>query len=197
MNTRQKLIKRAFDLSMSTLGLLIFSWLIVVAWIVISIDFRTNGFFIQTRIGRHGKHFKIIKLRTMRPVQHITTNITTDNDPRISAIGHFLRKYKIDELPQLLNVFIGQMSFVGPRPDVPGYADALEGEDRRILELRPGITGPASIKFKNESTLLAQAQDPIRFNDEVIWPEKVRLNLEYMRNYRLRKDLMYIWFTIR
>ncbi len=196
MNKRQMLTKRAFDLALSAFGLLAFGWLILLAWVMSTIDTKMNGFFVQTRIGRHGKPFKVIKIRTMRPIEHVTTTITTDEDPRISAIGGILRKFKLDELPQLLNVFIGQMSFVGPRPDVPGYADALKGNDRKILELRPGITGPASIKFKNESAILAQVEDPIRYNDEIIWPEKVRLNLDYIRKYRLSKDLVYIWLTI-
>ena len=132
----------------------------------------------------------------MRPVKGINTSVTTDKDPRISKIGRFWRKTKIDELPQLWNVLVGEMSFVGPRPDVPGFADKLEGEERLILSIRPGITGPASLRFKNEEEILAAQPDPERYNREVIWPEKVKINLEYIRNYSLRKDIDYIIKTI-
>ncbi len=121
---------------------------------------------------------------------------TTINDPRVTKIGRFLRKTKLDELPQLWNVLIGDMSLVGPRPDVPGYADKLKGEDRIVLTVRPGITGPASLYFKNEETLLAKQNDPKRYNDEVIWPQKVKINRNYILEYSFKKDLMYIFKTI-
>ena len=122
--------------------------------------------------------------------------VTTAGDSRITPIGRFLRKYKLDEIPQLWNVFIGNMSFVGPRPDVTGYADRLQGDDCKILELYPGITGPATLKFRNEESLLAQVPDPQRYNDEIIFPEKVRLNLEYMDHWSFWKDIGYIIMTI-
>ena len=122
--------------------------------------------------------------------------ITTTDDPRITRMGHWLRHSKIDCLTELVNVFIGQMSFVGPRPDVPGYADQLQGESRRILQLRPGITGPASIKYRNEEELLATVADPIKYNDDVIYPDKVRLNCYYYRHYSFVKDIHMIFCTM-
>ena len=126
----------------------------------------------------------------------IDTNITSSNGMRITNSGAFYRNAKIDELPQLWNVLIGQMSFVGPRPDVLGYADRLQGEDRIILSLRPGITGPAQLAYKNEEEVLANQNDPVKYNDEIIWPDKVRINREYIGNYSFFKDFYYIWKTI-
>jgi lipopolysaccharide/colanic/teichoic acid biosynthesis glycosyltransferase len=140
--------------------------------------------------------FKVIKLRTMRNIASINTTVTSLNDPRITPLGHFLRKTKIDELPQLINVFLGQMSFVGPRPDVPGFADRLMGEDRIILSVRPGITGPATLKYREEEELLAGQDNPEKYNDEIIFPDKVRLNREYVANYSFWKDIQYIYQTI-
>ena len=122
--------------------------------------------------------------------------MTQIGDPRITRLGLFFRKTKIDELPQLWNVLIGQMSFVGPRPDVLGYADRLQGEDRIILSIRPGITGPAQLAYKNEEEVLANQNDPVKYNDEIIWPDKVRINREYIGNYSFFKDFYYIWKTI-
>ncbi len=126
----------------------------------------------------------------------IDTSVTTGADPRITCSGRFFRRTKIDELPQLINVLKGEMSFVGPRPDVPGFADSLQGDDRLILSVRPGITGPATLHFRDEEVLLAQQSDPERFNREVIYPEKVRLNRQYVENYRFIDDLKFIWQTI-
>lgn len=122
--------------------------------------------------------------------------VTVGNDPRITPIGRLLRKFKLDELPQLFNVVLGDMSLVGPRPDVSGYADRLVGDEREILELRPGITGPATIKYKYEELLLAQQDSPHDYNDEVIYPDKVRINLDYLRNYSLTTDISYIMMTL-
>ena len=122
--------------------------------------------------------------------------ITLKDDARLSSVGKTLRKYHLDELPQLLNVLIGDMSIVGPRPDVAGYADLLQGDDRIILSVRPGITGPATLKFKNEDVLLSQQPDPKKYNDTIIWPEKVRLNKEYVKNWSFLGDLNFIFKTI-
>ena len=122
--------------------------------------------------------------------------VTTADDPRITRMGHWLRHSKVDCLTELVNVFIGQMSFVGPRPDVPGYADQLKGNDRRILQLRPGITGPASIKYRDEEELLAQQADPKWYNDNVIWPDKVKINLEYLDHWSFYGDLQLIFKTL-
>lgn len=169
----------------------------MLAFILASVDTKDNGFFIQTRVGEGGVLFKVIKIRTMRRIADINTLVTCGNDPRITKLGRLLRKAKIDELPQLYNVLIGDMSFVGPRPDVPGYADQLAEEDKRIiLSVRPGITGPATLKYRNEEEILAEAADPEKYNKEVIYPDKVRLNKEYVLNYCFLKDLQYILMTI-
>jgi lipopolysaccharide/colanic/teichoic acid biosynthesis glycosyltransferase len=188
--------KRIFDFVFSFLGLLLAGWVICVAYIMATIDTRANGFFLQDRVGKDGRVFKVIKIRTMRRNTDISSTVTTANDARITPLGRIFRKLKIDELPQLINVFLGQMSFVGPRPDVPGFADRLQGDERLLLSIRPGITGPATLKYRNEEQLLAAQDDPERYNEEVIWPDKVRINLDYIRNWSLAKDIGYIWQTI-
>lgn len=195
MTAFQKFQKRAFDIIFSLCGLLMLWWFILIVALIARIDTGLNGFFKQVRIGRNGKLINVIKIRSMRMVNGYDTTVTQAGDPRITRIGRFWRKSKIDELPQLWNVLIGDMSFVGPRPDVPGFADKLSGDSRRILSLRPGITGPASIKFKNEDLLLAGQDDPELYNENVIWPEKVRINLSYMDNYSLVNDLKLIFKT--
>lgn len=196
LNAWQTLLKRTFDVVVSFLGLTLLFWLILIAWALASIDTRSNGFFIQRRVGQFGKVFSVVKIKTMRPLENQTTTVTTTSDPRITKIGRLFRRTKIDELPQLWNVLIGQMSFVGPRPDVPGFADKLKGEERGVLNVRPGITGPATLKYRNEEELLAAVEDPEAYNREVIYPDKVRVNLEYIRSWSLCKDLYYIWQTV-
>ncbi len=195
MSRVDKIIKRVFDFSLAFVGLLITWPIILIAWVVASIDTKSNGFFLQKRVGENGKLFTIIKIKTMQNNKGST--ITTANDSRITKSGKFFRKYKIDELPQLINVLKGDMSFVGPRPDVPGYADKLKGEDRIILSVKPGITGPATLKYKNEEEILARVNDPIKYNNEVIWPDKVKINKEYIKNWTLKKDIEYIIKTIK
>lgn len=192
----QRFFKRALDLFASAIGLFFLWPVILFGWIAAAISTKANGFFVHNRVGKDGKLFPMLKLRSMKTVAGVTTCITADNDVRITETGRLLRKFKIDELPQLVNVFLGQMSLVGPRPDMPGYADVLEGESRAVLGLRPGITGPASIAFRNEDELLATVDDPVDYNDNVIWPEKVRINTEYIRNYSFMGDLKYIWQTV-
>ena len=196
MTKSDKILKRCFDIIFSLIGLLLTWWIILIAWIIATIDTGENGFFIQDRVGKDGKIFKLIKIRTMRKVPDFNTTVTTDRDPRITKAGRFFRKTKIDELPQLINVLKGDMSFVGPRPDVPGYADKLTGDDRVILSVRPGITGPATLKYRNEEDILSEQDDPEKYNNEVIWPDKVRINKEYVNNYSFWKDLKYIYKTI-
>jgi lipopolysaccharide/colanic/teichoic acid biosynthesis glycosyltransferase len=196
MSEFQKAIKRTFDVVFAFLGLLATWWLILLAWIAASIDTRSNGFFTQQRVGKEGQLFKVVKIKTMRPDKRLQTTVTRSGDPRITPLGAFWRKTKIDELPQLWNVLLGDMSFVGPRPDVPGFADKLEGEERAMLSIRPGITGPATLKYRNEEELLAEQDDPEAYNQDVIWPDKVQINLEYIRNWSLKQDLKYIWKTI-
>jgi len=189
-------LKRGFDVFGAAVGLALTFWLIALAWLAATVDTRANGFFTQQRVGRNGRVFRVIKIRTMRVGTGLDTTVTTGQDPRITPLGRLFRRAKIDELPQLINVLLGQMSFVGPRPDVPGYADALEGEDRVILTVRPGITGPATLKYRDEETLLASVEDPEAYNREVIFPDKVRINREYVQQWSLGKDLGYIWRTV-
>jgi lipopolysaccharide/colanic/teichoic acid biosynthesis glycosyltransferase len=189
-------IKRTFDLFFSVIGLLCIWWIIVIAWLIATIETKSNGFFIQKRIGKDGRSFNVIKIKTMKNITGIDTTITSSNDVRITKSGKFFRSTKIDELPQLLNVFLGHMSFVGPRPDVAGYADKLKGSDRIILKIRPGITGPASLRYKNEEEILSKQVDSKWYNDNVIWPDKVKINKKYIHNWSLKNDIKYIVKTI-
>jgi lipopolysaccharide/colanic/teichoic acid biosynthesis glycosyltransferase len=152
-------------------------------------------FFFQTRIGQHGRHFRIAKFRTMS-VGAPGTTITVSNDRRITTVGRYLRRWKLDEIPQFWNVLRGDMSFVGPRPDVPGYYDKLKGEDRIVLRLRPGITGAATILYHDEERLLSAQDDPVRYNNEVLFPNKVALNIAYYRNCSAKEDAVLLWRTI-
>ncbi|KXJ43828.1 sugar transferase [Marinobacter sp. C18] len=189
-------MKRVFDLVFALLGLTLVWWLIVIAWLAATIDTRSNGFFIQKRVGRNGSTFRVVKIKTMRPVASFDTTVTSRVDPRITPLGAFFRRTKIDELPQLWNVFVGDMSFVGPRPDVPGFADQLQGEERAMLSIRPGITGPATLKYRDEEEILAAQANPEAYNRDVIWPDKVRINLDYIRDWSLRLDVQYIFQTV-
>lgn len=187
--------KWCFDRIVALIGLVVLSPLLLVLAILIKLDSRGPVFFLQKRIGKDGKPFRICKFRTMNH-QEKGSSVTTATDPRITRIGHWLRHSKMDCLTELINVFIGQMSLVGPRPDVPGYADLLQGDDRRLLQLRPGITGPASIKYRNEEQLLAQQADPKAYNDNVIWPDKVRINLDYLDHWSFFGDIRLIFKTV-
>lgn len=189
--------KRIFDISLSVVGLLLVWWLILICWLVASLDTGANGMFSQTRVGRKGRRFRIYKIRTMYvDKKGDRSTVTVAGTAAISKSGRWMRRYKLDELPQLVNVLLGEMSFVGPRPDVPGYADRLTGDARLLLEMRPGITGPASIKYRNEENILKGVSDPEKYNSEVIWPDKVAVNLEYYRSYGVLLDLKYIFQTI-
>jgi len=196
MSKTDILFKRAFDIVASFAGLVVFSPVILLCWVIAAIDTRSNGFFIQKRIGRHGRIIHVCKIKTMYPGDSTRSPIASKNIAAISRSGRIFRKYKLDELPQLFNVLAGSMSFVGPRPDVPGYADRLQGDDRIILLMRPGITGPASIKYKDEESILAAVDDPQSYNDRIIWPDKVKINKEYFSNYSLLRDVSYIFHTI-
>lgn len=196
MTRSQRAVKRAFDIGLALTGLALSGWLIVLAVIAARLDTGQPGIFRQRRIGLDGRGFMLLKIRTMRDARGQATTVTTAGDPRITRLGRLLRRTKLDELPQLLNVLAGDMSFVGPRPDVAGFADMLQGEDRLILSVRPGITGPATLRFRDEERLLADCDDPERYNRDVIFPEKVRLNLDYIRNYRFSDDLKLIWRTV-
>ena len=189
-------LKYIFDRLMALIGLL-FLWPVLLV-VAILIRIKMPGgpvIFKQKRVGRNGKLFTMYKFRSMT-VGHGGSSVSVAGESRITPLGSKLRRYKLDELPELWNVLIGDMSFVGPRPDVPGYADQLKGEDRDVLKLRPGITGPASLKYRDEEELLAKQSDPQKYNDEVIFPDKVRLNLYYLRHYSFFKDIQMIFATV-
>lgn len=189
------IIKRIFDFIATLLGLLILVPVLLVIAFLIKLRMPGPVFFIQERVGKDARLFQMVKFRTMK-LNHDGGSISVKGESRITPIGAILRKYKLDELPELWNVLKGDMSLVGPRPDVPGYADQLTGKDRLILHLRPGITGVASLKYANEEELLALQDDPVRYNDEVIFPDKVRLNLKYLEKQSLWLDLRIIFCTL-
>ena len=189
------MLKRTIDILLSVSAIfLLFPFFLLVSFLIV-IDSGFPIFFLQKRIGRGAKEFNIIKFRTMKTNNENIT-ITVSDDSRITRIGKYLRKTKIDELPEILNVLFGQMSFVGPRPDVKGYADKLKGANRKILALRPGITGPASLKYYNEEYILSQKSNPKKYNDEVIFPDKVKINMDYFHNRSFFLDLKIIFATI-
>lgn len=177
--------KRLFDVLFAALTIILLGWLLFVSYIIATIDTRSNGVFIQKRIGQYGLPFSIFKLKTIRPKTR-----------KISVVGKFFRQYKIDEFPQLWNIFIGNMSMVGPRPDVQGYYDLLEGENRKILELKPGLTSLTSIKYGDEEEILKKQDNPLQYNDKVIFPDKVKMNMEYYYNNSIFGDIKIIIKTI-
>ncbi len=189
-------LKWICDRIFSFIGLLCLWPVLIVVTILIKIKMPGGpALFTQKRVGRHGKLFTMHKFRSMT-VSHSGSSVSVAGEARITPLGAKLRKYKLDELPELWDVLIGNMSFVGPRPDVPGYADQLKGNDRRVLELRPGITGPASLKYRDEEELLAKVENPIEYNDTVIYPDKVRINLYYLDHYSFMKDIQMILCTV-
>lgn len=191
-------LKWFFDRVASFFGLLFLCWLYLIIAILIKVKMPGPVLFVQERVGRYGRLIKVHKFRSMtvKKAGDIDTGVAAAETNRITPLGEKLRRYKLDELPELWDVFIGNMSFVGPRPDVPGYADKLEGEDREVLQLRPGITGPASLKYRDEEELLATKDDPIKYNDEVIYPDKVRLNRYYLHHYSFITDIRIIIATV-
>ena len=187
------ILKNIFDYILALILLIFLVGLIVLLIIISSIDTNQFGVFTQKRVGKNGRFFKIYKIRTIKGISKST--ITT-NQHQITKIGKILRDYKLDELPQLFNILKGEMSFVGPRPDVAGYADKLIGEDRLMLKVKPGITGPAQLKYRNEDEVLSNVEDPIQYNDEILWPDKVKINVEYVKNWSFQQDLIYMFQTI-
>lgn len=177
--------KIVFDVFLSAFLVVLLLPLLIIIFIIASIDTQSGGIFFQRRIGQKGRSFVIYKFKTIQ-----------EKSAKISKIGLILRKFKLDELPQLFNILKLQMSFVGPRPDVEGYYDKLEGECRKVLELKPGITSEASIKYSNEENLLAQQENPLQYNDEVIFPDKVRMNLNYLENMSFSNDLRILKKTV-
>ena len=188
--------KLIFDKIASFLGLIILSPVLLIIAVLIRITMKEEPvIFSQKRVGRYGKLFTIYKFRTMQ-TGHGGSSVSVAGESRITPLGAKLRKYKLDELPELWNVLKGDMSFVGPRPDVSGYADKLTGENSKILELRPGITGPASLKYVNEEEILARVDDPIKYNNEVLFPDKVKINLDYYCNRSFIGDMKLIFKTV-
>lgn len=181
---------------MAAVGLMVLWPVLAVVAVMVKVKMPGGPvIFRQNRVGRGGRLFTMYKFRSMT-VGHGGSSVSVAGESRITPLGAVLRRYKLDELPELWNVLIGDMSFVGPRPDVPGYTDRLQGADRDILKLRPGITGPASLKYRDEEELLAAQPDPQRYNDEVIFPDKVRINLYYYHHYSFIKDIEMIFCTV-
>ena len=211
------ILKWIFDRLVSLIGLLLLWPILMIVAILIKVKMPGPILFVQKRVGKDGKLFDCHKFRSMK-VDHGGSTVSVAGESRITPMGAKLRHYKLDELPELWDVFIGNMSFVGPRPDVPGYADALEGEDREVLKLRPGITGPATMKYRNEEEQIADfisemkneelrmkngipadysdEQVAVWFNDTVLYPDKVRLNRYYLHHYSFIKDIQMIVYTV-
>jgi Sugar transferases involved in lipopolysaccharide synthesis len=203
-------LKRLFDIVASLCGLLLIWWVYPIVAILIKIKMPGGpAFFCQKRVGKDGKLFTCHKFRSMT-VKHSGSSVSVAGDSRITPFGAVLRHYKIDELPELWDVLIGTMSFVGPRPDVPGYADQLKGDDRIVLKLRPGITGPATLKYRLEDEMISEyvakqkaagdtrpdQEIAVEYNDTVIYPDKVRLNKYYYEHYSFMKDIQMIFATV-
>ena len=195
MKPLDRITKRAFDLLLSAIGIVLLSPIFAIISVLVALE-SFPVFFVQKRVGRNGELISVMKFRSMKRNADASNTVTVGGDPRISRLGAFLRRYKLDELPQLINVLLGKMSFVGPRPDMPGFADKLMGEDRDILTLRPGITGPASIFFRYEEEILSKVDNPQSFNSDVIWPIKVAINKDYLHECTILLDICYITATI-
>jgi lipopolysaccharide/colanic/teichoic acid biosynthesis glycosyltransferase len=195
LSRRQQMLKRATDVVVASGILLLTLPLLLLLVIVVRLSSPGPAFFRQERIGRYGRRFLVIKLRTMRCRQEADSSITVARDPRVTRVGSLLRATRLDELPQLWNVLKGEMSLVGPRPDVPGFADELRGPDRRVLAIRPGITCPATLYFRHEAELLADHPDPAWLNEHVIYPQKVELNLAYLDGWSFSRDLGLLLIT--
>lgn len=196
MTPQQQTCKRAFDVVVAAFGLL-FAWpIIVIAIVLVRGTTGEPGLFAQVRVGRQGKLFRVIKIRTMTSLTSNQSTVTIAGDPRISKVGRFLRSTKVDELPQLWNVLKGEMSLVGPRPDVPRQVKLLKSDAALVLSVRPGITGPASLRYRNEERLLSLVSDPSEFNDRLVFPNKISINKTYIREYSFLLDLRYLVETI-
>ncbi len=192
------MLKRAFDFILSTVGLLILSPVYVLLAILILLDSKGGVFYRQQRVGRNNRDFYIYKFRTMHQGAEKKGLLTVGaKDSRITRVGYFLRKYKLDELPQLLNVLKGDMSFVGPRPEVRRYVNLYTAQQMQVLSVRPGITDYASIAYSNESELLKRAADPEKFYIETVFPAKLELNLKYIAEKNFWKDIQLIFLTVK
>ncbi|MEL6811808.1 MAG: sugar transferase [Bacteroidota bacterium] len=194
MLTRRQLVtKRIFDIAISIVLLPFAIIPLILLLVIASLNTGKNGLFVQSRIGYKGREFKLYKIRSLKGEDHEDILAIKESE---TSFGSWLRRSKLDELPQLFNVLLGSMSWVGPRPDIPGYADKLEGEDSIILNVKPGITGPATLKYRNEDTMLLEQEDPKKYNDTVIWPDKVKINKEYITNWSLWNDAKYLWRSV-
>ena len=193
LTVRQQRFKRFFDLSFSILLLPFVIFPLILLLLLAQISTGKSGLFIQQRIGCRGKQFSLYKIRSLKGENHKDAVAVKSHQ---TSLGRWLRKTKLDELPQLFNIVKGDMSWVGPRPDVPGYTDKLEGEDRIILEVKPGITGPASIKYKDEEAVLLKQQNPLAYNDNVIWPDKVKINIAYIKQWSFWKDMGFLFTSL-
>ncbi|MDG5492263.1 sugar transferase [Psychroserpens sp. SPM9] len=189
---KQLIQKRIFDLVLSVLLLPVLIVPIILLIILCTIDSKQFGVFSQYRIGQHGKPFKIFKLRALKEEPHQLGHLNKST----TRLGLFLRNSKLDELPQLFNVLLGDMSFVGPRPDIEGFADQLTGDDRIILKVKPGITGPATLKYRDEEAILCKQDDPETYNRTIIWVDKVEINKKYVQNWSFYLDLNIITKSI-
>ena len=191
-------MKRLFDITASGLGLLVLSPLFLILAVWIKLDSPGPVFYRQVRVGRGNKDFRLFKFRSMRVGSDKKGLITVGgHDPRVTRSGYWIRKYKLDELPQLINVFIGDMSLVGPRPEVRKYVDLYTPEQLHVLDVRPGITDMASIRYRNENELLEQAADPEQYYRDVVMQDKLRINLEYVADHSFIKDLKIIFMTFK
>jgi lipopolysaccharide/colanic/teichoic acid biosynthesis glycosyltransferase len=189
------MIKRIFDISLAIVGFFLALPLLVLIALIHVITMPGSLFYLQTRTGYKGKHFTIFKFRTM-VINKDDIVITVDSDKRITTFGQILRATKFDELPQLWNILKGDMSFVGPRPDVPGYYDELTGDDRIVLEVRPGLTGADSIAYTYEEFILGRQEDPVKFYNEKLFPDKVRINKAYVLNRSFKLDIIILLYTL-
>ena len=188
-------MKHLLDTTLSLFSLLLLSPLFLIVAVIIKLTMAGPVIFSQIRIGKHGKPFRIFKFRTM-VISESEVSVTLESDERITRFGRFLRRSKIDELPQLWNILKGDMSFVGFRPDVPGYHDALTGDDRKLLSIKPGLSGADSLAYPDEEKILASVDDPQMFYDEQLFPDKVRINMEYVRSRSFLLDIRIILFTL-
>lgn len=191
------MVKRLFDIVFSILGIIILSPLLIIISIIIVVPSMGGAFYLQIRVGKNGKEFKLFKFRTMRKDAYKSGQLTIGmRDTRITSIGYYLRKYKLDELPQLFNVLIGDMSFVGPRPEVPKYVAMYNTEQKMVLTVKPGITDYASIVYSEENALLANAENPEEFYINKVMPAKLKLNMRYINDMSFLTDISIIFKTI-
>ncbi|WP_160136423.1 sugar transferase [Chryseobacterium sp. c4a] len=182
---KYKYWKIVFDLILAVVLIIFLMPLLLILFIIASLDTSSNGIFFQKRIGQYGESFTIFKFKTIH-----------SKNRNCSKVGKILRKFKLDELPQLFNILKTEMSFVGPRPDIEGYYDLLEGTDRKVLELKPGLTCEASIVYRNEENILRRQEDPLKYNDEILFPHKVKMNLEYLEHLSFKNDIKILFNTL-